>query len=422
MKIFISAHELSPIQGSECRSAWNILTRLSFMHELTIFCAETNQFKTSDYKHQVETHIDSFHKSTKLIFIKQPLITIFISQINKLIFGWQSNIGNNILYFLGVRFWEKNLYKYIKKNYKKSELPNLIHHFNHISFREPGYCWKLDIPFIWGPVSGMVSPPKNFISSLDSSLKKKIQFRYFINYLQSHYGLRIKQASKKSSHIFCVGSDDYNFFKQNTRKISYMSDMGTNPRKNIIDRDKNKKITISLIGRLDPLKAPQIALDCFSESKKIRDNANLQIIGEGPLMDELRNKYSGILGSSVQWTGKILYDEVKMKLSNTDLLIHTSIKEAGSAVVLEALEQSVPVICHDAFGLAHTINEKCGIKIKMSSEQESVEGFKRSIEFLIDNPDIIESLRNGAHIRSQELSWSKMVDEISSKYYEVTSL
>ena len=90
--------------------------------------------------------------------------------------------------------------------------------------------------------------------------------------------------------------------------------------------------------------------------------------------------------------------------------------------MLEALEQSVPVICHDAFGLAHTINEKCGIKIKMSSAEDSVDGFKRSIEFLIDNPNKIKSLRHGAHIRSQELSWSKMVDEISCKYYEVSSI
>ena len=135
MKIFISAHELSPIQGSECRSAWNILTRLSFKHELTIFCAETNQFKTSDYKRQIKNHIDSFDKSTKFVFIKQPYLTLFISRINKFFFGMHSNIGNNILYFLGVRFWEKKNYSNIKKNYSKSELPNLFHHFNHISFR-----------------------------------------------------------------------------------------------------------------------------------------------------------------------------------------------------------------------------------------------------------------------------------------------
>ena len=91
-----------------------------------------------------------------------------------------------------------------------------------------------------------------------------------------------------------------------------MSDMGTFPIKNYIDRDLNEKITISLIGRLDPLKAPQIALDCFKESKKIRDNAILQIIGEGPLLNELKNKYSSFLGSSVIWTGRILYDELRL--------------------------------------------------------------------------------------------------------------
>ena len=113
---------------------------------------------------------------------------------------------------------KKKLFKYIKKNYSKSELPNLFHHFNHISFREPGYCWKLDVPFIWGPVSGMVSPPKGFISSLDSKLKKKILFRNFINYFQSKYSKRINKALRKSFHIFCVGSDDYNFLNKIQKK------------------------------------------------------------------------------------------------------------------------------------------------------------------------------------------------------------
>lgn len=408
------------MQGSECKSAWNIITRLSFKHELTVFCAETNQFMTTCYKDQIEEFRQSFDAKTKIIYIKQPFITRAIAAGNKFFFSKNSNIGNNILYFIGVRFWEKSLYNFVRKNFLKQDLPDIFHHFNHISFREPGYCWKIDIPFVWGPVSGMVSPPKNYISSLSPGLRKSIMFRNYINLFQARHDKRISKAISKSSHIFCVGSEDYNFFYRHNKNISYMSDMGTEP-DNIIVTKKNyqTKLTISMIGRLDLLKAPQIVLECFRSSKKISNNAILQIIGDGNLMDQLINKYSKDLSSAVKWLGKIPYDDVKKKLSASDLLIHPSIKEAGSAVVLEALEQSVPVVCHDAFGMAHTINEYCGIKIKMHSFEQSVLQFSNAIETLIDDRDKVKALQEGARIRSQELSWVNMVNDISNKYNDI---
>ena len=221
---------------------------------------------------QINDHIGSFREGTKVVFIEQPFSTNLISKINKFFFGSRSNIGNNILYFTGVRFWEKSVYKYIKKNVPKKEFPDLFHHFNHISFREPGYCWKLDIPFVWGPVSGMVTPPKKFINSLNFKLRQKVIFRNFLNFIQANFDRRVNSAAKLSKHIFCVGIDDYKFFKNMNRNISFMSDMGTNKIERSFFKEtkkqNNRKLVISLIGRLDELKAPHIALECFKSSKK----------------------------------------------------------------------------------------------------------------------------------------------------------
>tara|TARA_B100000212_G_C27235378_1_gene473435 strand:+ start:107 stop:721 length:615 start_codon:yes stop_codon:yes gene_type:complete len=198
-----------------------------------------------------------------------------------------------------------------------------------------------------------------------------------------------------------------------------MSDMGTNKIESSFDKSKkqnNKKLVISLIGRLDELKAPQLALECFKSSKKIRENALIRIIGDGPLLKDLQKKYSPFLGSSAKWFGKIPYEQVKLNLLETDILIHTSIKEAGSAVVLEALEHCVPVVCHDAFGMSYTINESCGVKVKMKSSKDSIAGFKKAIEHLIDNKDVLNNLKLGASIRSDELSWDNMTKEISETY------
>ena len=84
LKVLVTAHEISPFQGSECKSGWNILKELSYLHDLVIVSPDTNQFNTSAYKENIMKCIDEFHETAEFIFIPQPFNTRFISKINKL--------------------------------------------------------------------------------------------------------------------------------------------------------------------------------------------------------------------------------------------------------------------------------------------------------------------------------------------------
>ena len=54
LKVLISAHELSPVQGSECAEGWNIVTRLAEYHDVTVIYAKGSQFSPNDYELAVE--------------------------------------------------------------------------------------------------------------------------------------------------------------------------------------------------------------------------------------------------------------------------------------------------------------------------------------------------------------------------------
>ena len=112
LNILITAHELSPVLGSECGAAWNIVTRLAKYHNITILYARTNQFGTNNYEADVSSYIKgNFLENIKFIAIDQPRETKFIASLNKIISHNKSNVGNPILYFLGVRYWEKSAYR-----------------------------------------------------------------------------------------------------------------------------------------------------------------------------------------------------------------------------------------------------------------------------------------------------------------------
>jgi len=57
LKILISAHELSPYQGSECAVGWNIVTRLAQYHDIVVIFAKTNQLGDADYESHIKSDI-----------------------------------------------------------------------------------------------------------------------------------------------------------------------------------------------------------------------------------------------------------------------------------------------------------------------------------------------------------------------------
>jgi len=163
LSVLVSAHEVSPVLGSECSSGWNILTRLGNHHNLTVLYAETNQFKTNDYKYEVEKALEENSDiKTEFLSIPQPKITRLISKLNRFISGSETSVGIPPLYFLGVYFWERSVLKTAKRLHKLNNY-DLVHHFNHLSYREPGFLYKLDLPVIWGPMSGTFNLPYSFL-------------------------------------------------------------------------------------------------------------------------------------------------------------------------------------------------------------------------------------------------------------------
>lgn len=87
-------------------------------------------------------------------------------------------------------------------------------------------------------------------------------------------------------------------------------------------------------------------------------------------------------------------------------------------VVLEALGWGLPVICHDACGMAVAVDETCGIKVPLVHPDLSIEGFHKAIATLLDRPELVSRLSEGALRRAGELSWKEKAEAMSEAYRE----
>ena len=426
MKILISAHEFSPYQGSECAVGWNLINNISKQHEVTVVFAKTNQFNTNSYYADILKYIDLHGPipNVNLIPIPQPFLSKIFIFINKYFGKDKSSIGIPVLYFIAYNFWQRSVYKFVLNNIDFSKI-DVIHHLTSISFREPGYLWKIDKPFFWGPISGNVKIPDGFFCLLTDNQKLFQKLRNYLLDYQLHNSKRISDASIKASKIYCVTYEDYFHFQKNQQgKVSYMLDVGCSNQSFLKRKNETKTIKFLWVGRIVYSKALPILLYCISRLQKeiLFAKVEYTIIGDGPELEKNMAIANDLNLKNIKWLGKIKHDEVKYLLSQADCLVHTSIREATSATILEALSASIPVICHDAFGMAFAINNKCGIKVPFVDLETSISGFYSAMLKIINDTNYLKWLSQNANKRSKELSWETMGRTIAKDYTQLKNL
>lgn len=422
LNVIVVAHEFSPEQGSECAEGWNIVTKLATYHDVTVLYASGSQFVQNSYLNAIERYHqkNSPISGLKFVNIDQPSITRFIARFNTY-FLKIGSIGLPILYFTAYKYWQKEVFKKVKQLTKENEY-HIIHQLTQITFREPGYLWKLGIPFVWGPTGGTSTIPRGFLSILSWKARVFENIRSFSNFYQFSFVKRIIQANKQADLIYLFTKEDGELFAKRAKgKIKLLLDAGTlsSSINDVTLKNNSSGITAVWCGQLIERKAPSILLYAIASGKFNSDRIKFLIIGDGPLRKSLMILANELQIENIEWINKVSHNKVFELMQSSDFFIHTSYREATSNVIPEALSMGLPVICHDANGMSIAINESCGIKVPLVSFEESVLNFQEAILKLISNKDYLEQLKKGAIARTSEISWDAMVETIANDYINI---
>jgi glycosyltransferase involved in cell wall biosynthesis len=419
LKVLIIAHEFSPIKGSESAVGWNLATRLCKYHDVTVFYASGSQFRDNSY---VEVINNYFHHTPPIegltcINIDKPFGSKMFARVNSF-FKKLTPIGLPVLYYLGYKHWQKSVFRKGKALHQ-SENFDIVHQLTQITFREPGYMWKLGIPFFWGPTGGTVSFPKKFRKEISTVSKILTSIRSVSNYYQFRFVPRIAKANRKASVIYCFSKKDAErLAKRAHGQVKIMLDVGTYPRPRVSVNSSADEPFLKGIwcGRLSDFKAPSILLRALAMGQHTRQKIKFTVIGIGALEQSMMELAKELELENIEWIKEVKHAAVFDMMAKADFFVHTSIQEATSSVIMEALTMGLPVICHDAFGMSIAINDNCGIKVPFISPEESVKGFHNAMEKLLLNRDLLKELKIGALKRATEMSWDVMGETIANDY------
>ena len=178
LKVLVSAYACSPSRGSEPGVGWGFVAELSKHHDLWVIVEE------DEFRDELLRFIEGYPgygNSLRFIFVKRYQIK-WLEKI------WPPS------YYWTYAHWHRRAYKVA--NQLQSEVSfDVVHQLTMVGFREPGYLWKLGIPFVWGPVGGMGYFPYRFLSSV--GLKGAIYYAAYncINFLHSYFLQRPHQAA-----------------------------------------------------------------------------------------------------------------------------------------------------------------------------------------------------------------------------------
>jgi glycosyltransferase involved in cell wall biosynthesis len=169
----------------------------------------------------------------------------------------------------------------------------------------------------------------------------------------------------------------------------------------------NRPIHVVFLGRLVPYKGPDMLIEAVAPLAQ-RGDVVLDVIGDGPLMPELKAMLSR-LGSParINLRGWVDHTQVQQWLAKADVFAFPSVREFGGAVALEAMAVGTVPVVLDYGGPAELVTEKTGFLIPMGSRGQIVERFREVLARLAERPEEIERRSEAAYRRAHEqFTWA----------------
>jgi glycosyltransferase involved in cell wall biosynthesis len=164
-------------------------------------------------------------------------------------------------------------------------------------------------------------------------------------------------------------------------------------------------------GRFNPQKKPDFLIEIMA---RLKAHAwHLTMIGDGPLMPEVRRMIEGAgLAGRVSLPGWLAPEEVAAAFARSDLLLLPSSSEGLPIAAIEALKYGLAIASSDIPGVSDVVeHERNGLRLPVGNLDAWVE----RLRWLIDSADAMLSMKNAsrAMVRAFDL------ESIASQYERI---
>lgn len=415
-RILVLAYMLSPYRGSEYSVAWNYVSYMSRNNYIKVLygtsgdcmgdCIEMEKFSRENHIRNVD------------------FVAVYPNKFAKSL-NWFNKHGYlTYTFYFAYQIWHKQVYKVVKEIIQKEHF-DLIHYVGMIGYREPGYLWKLGLPYVWGPVSGVNNAPKQLLKRMPLIGRMKFTFRSVANVIQFYTKLRLKRALSATDILLTATSENQRRFREVHHKDSICIPENCITGGIMLDESKfvnPLKYHIIVVGKLCYGKAINIFLEALTQVVH-RDLLHIDIVGDGPQANVLREyavKHN--INDLITWHGQLpRIDAVKI-FNSAHLHVITSVSEGNPTTIWEAMSYGVPTMSFDHCGMHDTLCDKCGIRIPITGKYEDcVAIIAYHIDELLRHPERFYQLAKGTLECARHYTWTEREKLLNNLYNALLS-
>lgn len=403
--ILVFAYQISPFAGSEFAVAWDYVKNMSQSNKLTVlYGVSEGWLELGDVK-LMQGYLSN-HEVKNVEFVPVLPDEKIINKLDKI----KKSKNAYYKFYFAYNLYHKLVAKAAKDIIAKEKI-DIIHFLGPIGYHEPGYLQELGLPYIWGPIGGLAVASFNLLPGFYTMSSKLVLIaKEFINVFRYTFNKRIRKAFKdtdllitchrKNAEILgrITGRTDIQVFPENG--ISELFPLND-------DKFSSQAIECIWVGAMSNHKSLYTLLRAL---KLVDRDAHLiiNVVGQGELLETLK-RFAEDNGIShfLRWHGSIPRSDVYELFDRSHLHIITSIKEANTTVIWEAMSKGVPTMSLQHSGMADTINEKNGILIPVRSYKEVYHEMARQLSDLVKNPDRLRTLANGVLETRGQYTWDE---------------
>ena len=175
---------------------------------------------------------------------------------------------------------------------------------------------------------------------------------------------------------------------------------------------------VLFIGRLDHQKGPDLLVEAIPRVLSNRGDTKFIFAGRGGMGPSLERRSAELyVDWATRFLGWVPFQQALELLNSADIVCIPSRNEPFGIVLLEAWATGRPVVATDVGGLGENIeNFVDGVKVYLSPESVAW-----GINFLLNNPDVMNAISKNCREKVREFGWSNVARKLERAYKRALS-
>lgn len=290
--------------------------------------------------------------------------------------------------------------------------------------RYPTPLAEFDIPYVIGPVGGALPTPDAFRAEAGSApwftrLRDLDALRFRHDpWLRRSYGRAALVLGVAPYMRGILGAMPMRRFEP-FLGIG-VEDLAPEITGETVRQEKPGRLALLHVGRAVRTKGLR---DTVRALALVRDlpGVTLTSVGDGEEIEICRAEAERLgVGGRVRFLGRLPRAEIEALYRDSDALVFPSFRESMGGVLYEAMRWGLPAITVDCGGPGWIVDERCGIKVPLSSPEIMPGDLAEAIRRLAMEPSLRRRLGEGARAKlAAEALWKAKAERMLALYGEI---